>query len=95
MGMTYGGRGVPIDIGKFKDNFDKDGKLRCFNCNIWTHSKGLPKIKERDTRKCYKYDKIRHIARDYRGQKIKNRSIQENTDKETNNKQESFVEGLE
>ena len=47
MGMTYGGRGVPIDIGKFKDNFDKDGKLRCFNCNIWTHGKELPKTKER------------------------------------------------
>ena len=51
--------------------------------------------KERDTRKCYKYDKIRHIARDYREQKMKNRSIQENTNEETNNKQESFVEGLE
>ena len=46
MGMTYGGRGVPIDIRKFKDNFDKDGKLRCFNCNIWTHGKELPKAKK-------------------------------------------------
>ena len=35
--MTYGGRDIPIDIGKAKDNFDKDGKPKCFNCNIYGH----------------------------------------------------------
>ena len=31
-GMTYGGQGQSMDIGKSNDNF-KDGKLKCFNCN--------------------------------------------------------------
>jgi len=35
-GMTYGGRGQPMDIGKSNDNF-KDGKPKCFNCNKYGH----------------------------------------------------------
>ena len=35
-GITYGGRGQPIDIGKSNDNF-KDRKLKCFNCNKYRH----------------------------------------------------------
>jgi len=37
---------------------------------------------------------VEHLAKDYRaGQKMKNRSIQENSDKEDN--KENFVRGLE
>ena len=32
----YGGRGQPMDIGRFNDNF-KDGKPKCFNCNKYRH----------------------------------------------------------
>ena len=48
----YRGIKVPIDIGKSKDNYNKDRKLRCFNCNIYKHiSKDCQKIrKERETR---------------------------------------------
>jgi len=35
-GMTYGGRGQPIDIRKSNDNF-KDGKPKCFNYNKYGH----------------------------------------------------------
>ena len=35
-GMTYGGRGQPMNIGKSNDNF-KDGKPKCFNCNKYGH----------------------------------------------------------
>ena len=34
---TFGERGAPIDIGKSKDNFNKNGKLRYFNYNICEH----------------------------------------------------------
>jgi len=53
---TYGGRGIPMDIEKAKDNFDKDGKPKCFNCNVYRHiAKDYKKLKKkRDTRKCYK-----------------------------------------
>ena len=51
--------------------------------------------RERDTRKCYKYNKIRYSAKDYKlEQKIKNKSIQKDANKEINNKQEGFFRGL-
>ena len=30
-------KGISIDIGKAKDNFNKDGKPKCFNYNIYEH----------------------------------------------------------
>ena len=35
-GITYGGKGQPMDIRKSNDNF-KDGKPKCFNCNKYRH----------------------------------------------------------
>jgi len=32
--IIYGERGASIDIGKTKDNYKKNEKPRCFNCNI-------------------------------------------------------------
>ena len=32
---TYGGRDTLINIGKVKDNFNKDKKPKCFNCNTY------------------------------------------------------------
>ena len=64
-----------MDIGKAKDNFNKKRKPKCFNCNIYGHiAKDCKKTKkEQDTRKCYKWEKIEHMAKDYKsGQKIKN-----------------------
>ena len=36
IGITYGGQGQPMNIGKSNDNF-KDGKPKCFNCNKYGH----------------------------------------------------------
>jgi len=72
--MTYRGRGIPIDIRKARDNFDKDRKPKFFIYNIYKHmAKECQKLKKKqDTKKYYKYDKIKHIAKDYRtGQKMK------------------------
>ena len=33
--ITYKDRGTLINIGKSKDNFDKDRKSKCFNCNVY------------------------------------------------------------
>ena len=35
--ITYGSRGASMDIGKLKENYDKDRKPRCFNCNIYRY----------------------------------------------------------
>ena len=32
---TYGEQCTPMNIGKARENFDKDGKPRYFNCNIY------------------------------------------------------------
>jgi len=87
--IIYGGRGAPMDIGKSKNNYDKDGKPKCFNCNIYRHiAKDCQKLKkEKKIRKCYKYNKVRHLAKDYMtGQKMKNRSVQKNSDDKDNDK---------
>ena len=52
--------------------------------------------KEWDMRKCYKCNKVEYIAKDcWTEQKIKNRSIQEESDEEKDDKQEGFAEGSE
>jgi len=48
MGITYRDRGALIDIGKSKDNFDKDKKLRYFNYNIQIYQRTK---REKETRK--------------------------------------------
>ncbi len=54
-----------MDIRKARDNFDENRKLRCFNCNAYGHMARdcrKPK-KEKEMRKCYKYNKIGHLEK--------------------------------
>ena len=86
-------RNTLINIRKAKDNFNKDRKPTCFNCNIYGHiAKNCKKPrKKQDTRKCYKCKKIEHIVKDCKaGQKIKNQNVQEDTDIEKDNKEQDF-----
>ena len=56
-------------------------------------------MKKKETRKCYKYNKVGYLIKNYRsGQKIKNRSVWKESnykDKEDNDKEANFVKGLE
>ena len=46
--ITYKDREASIDIGKFKDNYNKDRKPRYFNCNIYRHmAKDCQKMKKK------------------------------------------------
>ena len=51
--MIYGGKEVSINIEKTKDNFNKDRRLKCFNCNTYGYmAKEYWRLKrERETRK--------------------------------------------
>ena len=97
-GMTFGGQETSMDIGKSQDNFDKDGKPKYFNCNIYKYlakEYKRPK-KDKEMRKCYKYNKVEYLAKDCRsGRKIKIRRNHEDLDEEYDNKKKGFVEGLE
>ena len=67
-----------MDIRMSRDNSDTEGKLRCFNCNIYEHiEKSYQKLKkEKETRKYYKCNKVEHLVKDYKtGYKMKNKSI--------------------
>ena len=97
-GITFEGKEVPMNIGKSKDNFNKDVKPRCFDCNIYKHiAKEYQKPrKNKETRKCYKCEKVGYLAKDCRlEQKMKTRSIKEESDNEDDDNEKSFIKGLE
>ena len=95
IGTTCGGRGQPMDIGKFNNNF-KDRKPKCFNSNKYGYiAKECQKKKE--TQKCFRCDKEGHIAKNYKGKQLmKKQKIQEESeDKDDEDKKQSFGEDLE
>jgi len=99
--VTYRGRGQLMDIGKSNNNF-KDIKPKCFNCNKYSHmaKEYWNKKKEKETRKCFKYNKEGYIVKNCKGkQSMKKQKIQEESDKEDdkekNKKNQGFGEDLE
>ena len=65
MGMTYRGQEMPINIGKTKNNYNKERRPKCFNCNNYKHmAKECWKNKEKNIRKHFKYEKVSHIVKD-------------------------------
>ena len=97
IGITYGGRGQPMDIGKSNNNF-KDGKPKCFNCNKYGHmaKECRSEKKERETRTCFKCDKKGPIAKNCKGKQImKKRKVQEESDNEDHKEEKGFGKDLE
>jgi len=95
----FRGQGMPIDIGKTRDNFDEQERPKCFNCNTYGYMVReckKPK-KSRETRKCYKYNKVRHLAKDCRSkQKMIIQKNQEKTDKsDKEDEEKDFIEDSE
>ena len=87
-----------MDIGKSRDNYDKEERPRFFNCNTYEYiaKECWKPRKDKEMRKCYKCDRIGHMAKDYRSeQKMKIRSTQEENNKENDNNEEDFVKGSE
>ena len=79
---------MPMNIGKTKENYDKEERPKCFNCNKYRYmAKECQKRKEKDPRKCFKCEKVGHIAKDCKEkQLIKTRSIKEESDNEDKEK---------
>lgn len=69
LGITYEERELPMDIGKAKDNHNKDRKPRYFNYIIYGHiAKDCRKPKKKEIRKCYKCYKVEHLMKNYRSE---------------------------
>ena len=70
--ITFRGRGTPMDIGKSRNNFDENRKLRCFNYNVYRHiaRECRRSKKERELRKCYKCNKEGHLAKDCKSKQL-------------------------
>ena len=81
-----------MDIGKTKNNYDKEEKPKCFNCNKYRHiAKECQERKEKDSRKCFKCERKCHIAKDCKEkQPMKIRSIKEESDNEEKSFGEDF-----
>ena len=93
--IIYEGKETPMNIGKSKDNYNKDRKPKHFNYNNYGHMAKEYRKPKKEMRKCYKYNKVEHLAKNCRLElKMKNKSIQEESDKE-DNKEKGFVKGLE
>ena len=84
-----------MDIRKIKNNFDKDGKPRYFNCNKYGYiAKEYRRPKEKDMKKCYKCKQVGYIAKNCKlGQKIKTQSVQEESDEKDQEREQSFRKG--
>jgi len=64
-----------MKIVKSKNNYNKNRKPDVLIATHIVKDCQKPK-KEKETRKCYKYDKVEHLVKDCRiEQKIRNRSI--------------------
>ena len=92
--ITYGEREIPIDIRKFKNNYEKNMKPRYFNCNIQQRIAKSQK-KRRRLENTTNMTKQNTQQRTIEQQKIKNKSVQEDSDNEDNDKEECFVRGSE
>ena len=54
-----------MDIGKTRDNYDKEERPKCFKYNKYRHmAKEYQNKKEKDPRKCFRYERVGHIAKD-------------------------------
>jgi hypothetical protein len=80
-GVTYGGSGQPMEIGRKKLVWSKDGTPQCYRCDQYGHiGKECPTKPKKGNNNCFACGKFRHKAADCRSKgktqfKIKVRSV--------------------
>ena len=97
-GITYGGTGQPMEIGRQMPAFNEKGQPKCFKCNKYGHmAKECRGGNVKGGRKCYNCDKEGHFSKNCRApRKNRIRSMAEEEDEEVETQSEQgFVEGSE
>src|SRR5258708_6787287 len=74
-GITYGGSGQPMEIGRKNFEWNKDGSPKCHKCGIFGHiGRECTKQKGKGV-KCYNCGKFGHISKNCRSKKMNNRAL--------------------
>jgi hypothetical protein len=62
-GITYGGSGLPMEIGKRKFLWNDKGEPKCYKCKSYGHmGKNCPNKKNSNV-KCYRCGKFGHMSK--------------------------------
>jgi hypothetical protein len=62
-GITYGGSGLPMEIGKRKFLWNDKGEPKCYKCESYGHmGKNCPNKKSSNV-KCYRCGKFGHVSK--------------------------------
>ncbi|KXN84186.1 Gag-Pol polyprotein, partial [Leucoagaricus sp. SymC.cos] len=99
-GITYGGRGQPMEIGRMAPQYSERKDSRCFNCGKEGHlAKNCPEPRNAHTPakvQCYNCGKFGHISKHCRAprrNKPSFRGLVEIQKEEEKTKEEDFSEG--
>jgi len=58
METIYKGQEMSMNIGKTKNNYDKERRLKYFNCNKYGHMAKECQKKKKNTRKYFRYERV-------------------------------------
>jgi hypothetical protein len=99
-GITYGGSGLPMEIGKRKFLWNNKGEPKCYKCELYGHmGKNCPNKKNSNV-KCYRCGKFGHMSKSCWSKRPKVRMMNEETGnletiKEEAKPNQGFSEGSE
>jgi hypothetical protein len=96
-GITFGGSGQPMEVGRQMPAFNERGQPKCFKCNTYGHmAKDCRKGNNKGERKCYNCGKGGHFAKDCRlPKKNRIRSMTGEEEEDDEETQQHFGEGSE
>ena len=96
-GITYGGTGQPMEIGRKKFEWNQKEEPKCYKCGIFGHvGRTCTKPKQSPGIKCYSCGRFGHTSKVCRSKGPQNRAMIEEEDKPKEEEpKQDFPKGLE